>query len=364
MLDDFNNTEQIFVFGDSLSDTGNIRNMSGDDLAPFYPTGEHIIGQTSNGLSNGDLWIDKLSEYLELNPRPLTEFTGIVGDGINFAIAGANSDDSNYNPNLRLNPLDSNGAGLTEQVEVFDSLTGLINGQVSNPNQSLYTMWIGANDYLSYILNDPEGRNPIQQVKYTVNNISNALKDIINIATELGDENPTIMVFNLPDLTLTPLAQNLTIKEQKTLDRLIEQHNQLLEKELRKLGKSYSNVNFIDLDIATEFERILQDVSITNNTEGATQTDIYHGQFDDSLTTPEGLNEALEKGESYFFWDSVHPTTLVHSMIGDYVIESLNKWEDYTFYQTISSLKISKPDHKLELKYDQVLETKLLKKAA
>ena len=69
-----------YVFGDSLSDTGNVFLAAGAGAPPVYFNGR---------FSNGPVW----HEYLTGNTLALSPFlTGIVGDasnGINFAHGGA-----------------------------------------------------------------------------------------------------------------------------------------------------------------------------------------------------------------------------------------------------------------------------------
>jgi outer membrane lipase/esterase len=77
---------RIFVFGDSLSDTGNLHRLSGGAIPPAtYPAGR---------FSNGPLWIEYLAEHLEVSLLP----------GDNRAVGGATTGFCNFNHNAAAAP--------------------------------------------------------------------------------------------------------------------------------------------------------------------------------------------------------------------------------------------------------------------
>lgn len=126
--------DQLYVFGDSLSDTGNIYNATSQTYPPSPP---YYDGR----FSNGPIWVDYLGDQLGLTP---TLFTTIAStpptQGINFAFGGASSGSGNVivpNPNL---------PGVLQQVEDFAGILQA-NHQTADPN-ALYTLWGGANDLL------------------------------------------------------------------------------------------------------------------------------------------------------------------------------------------------------------------------
>ena len=59
--------DKIYVFGDSLSDTGNVLNLTEGQ----FPTFPYAKGR----FSNGDIWVDYLSEKLDLD-------VGLLGDSL------------------------------------------------------------------------------------------------------------------------------------------------------------------------------------------------------------------------------------------------------------------------------------------
>lgn len=108
--------ERLYVFGDSLSDTGNIFNVTGaaqpftDALGLDLPVIPPVPPYAEGGrFSNGSVWVDFLSQDLgielvpatELSDSPITlippgintDFNGQVAtNSVNFAFGGAQTD--------------------------------------------------------------------------------------------------------------------------------------------------------------------------------------------------------------------------------------------------------------------------------
>ena len=127
------NIDSLYVFGDSLSDTGNVFTLTGGLFPPkpFYPNGS---------LSNGSVWIDYLSEKLDVPVTPAFQLT--LGQptqtaGINFALAGSTTGKENTlipSAIVSANPF---LGGLQGQVGLFNNLitNNLITPQqAANPN--------------------------------------------------------------------------------------------------------------------------------------------------------------------------------------------------------------------------------------
>lgn len=110
-----NKINQLYIFGDSLSDTGNIYRATGGAYPSSPP---YFQGRYSNGL----VWVEYLASGLKLTPKQST----------NFAFGGATTGTSSMN----------GIPGLLAQVDNFTKAHPDI-----NPN-ALYVLWAGANDYL------------------------------------------------------------------------------------------------------------------------------------------------------------------------------------------------------------------------
>ncbi|WP_235526331.1 SGNH/GDSL hydrolase family protein [Nostoc piscinale] len=110
----------LYVFGDSLSDTGMVFQATG---GMYPPSSTYFQGR----YSNGRVWVEYLADRLHLSSKHTN----------NFAYGGATTGNvgNSYVPNL-----------LT-QVKSFTQTH-----QKTNPN-ALYIVWAGANDYLQGVNN-------------------------------------------------------------------------------------------------------------------------------------------------------------------------------------------------------------------
>ena len=112
---------QLIVFGDSLTDTGNLYSLIGIPPDPPYYQGRS---------SNGPLWVEYIAPQLKLN-------SDVV---VNHAWVGAKTGRENVFDDLPLPPTVSL-PGLLDAVDMFSA-----SGEVDP--KALYIVWIGSNDLL------------------------------------------------------------------------------------------------------------------------------------------------------------------------------------------------------------------------
>ena len=249
---------QIYTFGDSLSDTGNAYKATASQLPPSPP---YFEGR----FSNGPVWVEYLAKSLGLKQT-------------NFAIGGANTDSKNTL--IPGNPL--NLPGLEQQINNFTT---------ANPTadkDGLYIVWAGSNDYLGGGVT-----NPTQPVT----NLANAVTSLANVGAK------NIMVVNLPDLGKLPGTSGDS-QTSLGLSTLTGFHNSGLNTTLAALSQQ-PGINIIPVDVNSLFNRAIaskEEFGFTNVTDSclnlATQT-------------------ICSNPDKYLFWDAIHPTTRVHSLIAE-----------------------------------------------
>jgi thermolabile hemolysin len=140
----------LVVFGDSLSDAGNLFGKLGT-TSTLYPEGR---------FSNGPVWAEYLANHLDANL-------------IDFAYAGARTGDSTLIPGLKTQVSD-----LKSILQLYPALLG---------PRTLFVIWAGSNDLLA-------GTDYQEPVK----NIADALDTLASLKAQ------NILVLNLPNLGLTP----------------------------------------------------------------------------------------------------------------------------------------------------------------
>jgi phospholipase/lecithinase/hemolysin len=288
--------DQIFVFGDSLVDAGNLYNLTGGGIAPspIYSNGR---------FSNGPVWSDYLAADLGLSPAlwilSPTSLTNVIpSDGINFAIAGAKTDDKHIT-------LDPELPGLKQQIDYF---TGFLlgGGSINNPN-TLAIVSAGANDYLGGQMNP---QIPVDHLSMEIQRLA-----------DVGVKN--ILVSNLPDLGKTPLALSSVSGVSEGLTTLTMIHNALLDQSLNQLRQLNPNTNLIEFDLYASLNNIGADPSFINVTEGCTNINLLNvPPLPDPLFNP-NCGPDLAVQNQFLFLDNQHPTTKAHQLIADAALRTL-----------------------------------------
>lgn len=256
------NFTQIYAFGDSLVDNGNVFTASLNTFPPFpYYQGR---------FSNGPVWVEYLANDWGVQLS-------------NFAYGGATTGKVNtLNKEYpQLPPL----PGLTQQIQSFVGA----NQQVDN--QALYVMWAGANDYL---------RN--NNVTDPTEPITNLLSAITSLAS-VGAKN--FLIANLPNLGSVPGTQGNP--NSANLNLLTGFHNSGLNQSLNLLKQQQPNLN-IQLFDANFFVN-----QVINNKEKFGFTNVT----DACLNIVE--KTICSNPNEYLFWDNIHPTSYAHSLIAQHI---------------------------------------------
>jgi thermolabile hemolysin len=251
---------QLYVFGDSLSDTGNIFKATNGVYPPNPP---YFQGR----YSNGPVWVEHLSTKLGLNNT----------QNINFACGGATTVSGSLN----------GVPGALAQVYSYTKSQPKL-----NPN-GLYILWAGANDYLFGVTN----------TNSAIANLSNAVQSLLTAGAK------TVLVANLPDLGKIPATYNTF--NSSTLSAATNLHNLELTKSIASLQQKFSTGNkIIQLDVNYLYrEAIAQPAKfgLTNVTSSCLS----------NLAT-------CSDPDKFLFWDGIHPTTAAHRILADAALKALS----------------------------------------
>lgn len=256
----------MYVFGDSLSDTGNVNIVTGGvPFPPYYP----------GHFSNGPVWVETLAANLGLSANPA------LGGGTNFAFGGA----------VTGAPFTSSVPTLTQQVSNY-YLPGV--SGVADPS-ALYVIWGGGNDVRS-------GSPAV--LTASVPNISN----IISTLAAAGAQN--FLVANLPDIGLTPEAQAAGPATVAGATFLSTNFNTQLAAATAGLRTSLG-VNIIDLDVHSFLNNVIANPGAYGFTD--TSNPCYVGP-----TGVGGSGTVCSDPSQHVWWDGVHPTAAAHAALGNF----------------------------------------------
>jgi phospholipase/lecithinase/hemolysin len=260
---------RLIVFGDSLSDIGNIN----DATLGAVPGRSYFDGR----FSNGPAWVERLATNLGVGPL-LPSTAG----GTNYAYGGAQTTGANGIGGLFIRDLD-------EQLADYNAT------QVADPT-ALYVVWAGANDLF-------DGQTDVTAP------IGRVVSSLESLAARGARQ---FLVPNLPILGRIP-EYNRDASASAAFDQLSHQYNALFESAIESLASRTLNATFYRLDVGELFSGAIASPSaygLTNVTDPAAP-----GLDPGALFYRE--SRIVAHPEQYLFWDTIHPTAAVHGILGD-----------------------------------------------
>ena len=312
--------EQLVVFGDSLSDTGNVFVL---EQGTFPPSPPYAGGRFTDGLgfSPGIVWVEYLADMLGLQ-RPAARLT-TNSPSTNYAFGGAvtGSIPAVFHPALNPETTLQGGLPLDDQVGFFlkdvqDSTLPSISDCGLDPANSLFVVWIGSNDIL--LLAEKKPKRAVQSIR------SNIEKLIEVGATQF-------LVANTPDLSSIPgvtgpysslfVGNTLLDESPSKIEKSVIKFNTKLSKALDKIEKKNPEVSIHRFDVFS----LLSDVQANPESYG----------FNSNTATPLLSEEVLFLGQpgeliqnvpgETLFWDGVHPNSNAHAVLAEAACRALDR---------------------------------------
>jgi outer membrane lipase/esterase len=271
---------KMIVFGDSLSDTGNLAALSAEFLYLNNPP-------YANAFTNGPTAVVKLAELLKLptltpafNPSP----------GTNYAVAGAKASDGRE-------------IDLNSQIGLF--LSGLQAQGINAPSDALYILFIGGNDIRA--MRDAPNLNAAKSILET------AKQNIYtNLSLLIASGARHIMVVNSPDIGNLPETKIMadTLHQPHLIKRanlFTQAYNQALAGTVTKIEKA-TQLNLVLFDVYTTFNNIVKDSRsfLFTNARNACFSSVafvYYPVCDQSQL------------DAFVYFDEIHPSRRVHERI-------------------------------------------------
>jgi phospholipase/lecithinase/hemolysin len=277
----------FYVFGDSLSDTGNV-SLATAGLVPVSPP------YADHSFSNGPVWAQDLAQDIGL-PALQPSLAG----GTDFAYGGAETGQTSVHT---LNPTD------------LPSQFGQFLAQVPSPQAgALYGVWIGSNDVLD-IANNTSLTAPQQQ-----SDVSAAVNNEVSVISGMaahGAQN--LLVLNVPDLGKTPYETARGPAVAQSASSLASLYDTELATALRPLEASGA----LKVDLVDAFS-VLNQVAANPGAYGF--TDVADPVWSGNLTSSSSgtLHATGSAQNQSLFFDSLHPTAQAHALLASGIAEGL-----------------------------------------
>jgi len=269
----------IYVFGDSLSDTGNTQAVLGTNAIVA-----NLAGYGSNGrFSNGPVWHESLATGLGLAPA-----TRSRSGGNNYAHGGARVDNAS-----------GQSAGVLNQYASYTSGKGATGADAD----ALYIVWGGGNDARDLVGN----ANPLSAIQSAINSLSGVLTGLLNSGAT------TLLVPNLPDLGRIPEFR--TGANASSASLVSKLWNETLLTMLEEIN-AHTTASIYFLDVFSIFNDVLDHPASYgfNNTTGQCRSLGFLGLTENSCAN----------ADRWVFWDQIHPTKAAHALLGAAALDLLS----------------------------------------
>ena len=269
--------DQVVIFGDSLSDSGNNALVIGTDPTQVITGNSYVptFPYASGTYSNGNVWATSFAAGLGLSALPS------LAGGTDYAYGGALTHGAGYPPNLQkqLNQfLGSGPASIADTVFVIE-------GGGNNARDALASISQGA------------PQNPT--INRTARRYASDIGNMVDALQAAGAQH--IVVWDTPDIGLTPAVESA--------------------------GSAASGLGTA---LATQMNLAL--ASRLSGEAGVLTFDVF-GLLDSVVASPSsyGLVNATDacgailgcNPSSYLFWDGIHPTSAGHAILAQGMLQTL-----------------------------------------
>jgi len=283
----------LYVFGDSLSDPGNVFVLTGTTaVAPFDPIpGAPYAG--SLRFTNGKTWVERLARRLGLpkGGRPAFLQPGRFG---NYALGGS-----------RAGPSDSPLFTLAGQIDAF-----LADKYGKARTNALYVIWLGSNDIraaLTAATSDPTFATSQAIIAAAVEAEAQGISRLYAAGAR------KFLILNAPNVALAPAVTSQGPQAVAAALLLSDGFNSALDGALDTLEVSLPGIEIYRYDVFA----LLSDI-VANPSDYR-----FRNTMDPCLQFFVIEDVVCQQPNRFLFWDAIHPTRSTHRLLAKEVSEFL-----------------------------------------
>jgi phospholipase/lecithinase/hemolysin len=303
-----NRLRKLFVFGDSLSDSGNSKLLSnaasGMLNITFPPSPPYFGGRFSNGEVAAEIL------WKTFNPGDTTFQPSLITGGTNYAIGGATSGQKNV-ISLRTD-IGALAGAYANKGNAWELPQFATAPPVFDPETSLFMVWLFPNDVFwdtTTAQVSVGGFNNSSVPPASSGLIPTAIYNIKGTVQSLFDKGARkFLVPNTPNLGSTPEYRNDPVLGPK-YTQYSQDFNDALAVAIGELTVTNPGIEIVDF----QTDDLFLELRGNGGLYGLTNVD------DRCLV---GFT-ACANPDSYLFWDGNHPTAATHKILGQRLFQSV-----------------------------------------
>lgn len=210
---------------------------------------------------------------------------------------------------------------------------------------TLVVEWSGANDLLTV------NERPTYQA------VDNAVNERIkNVEQLIQSGYRNFVLFNLPNLSLTPRFQAKSQDERDNAAECSEYFNKQLVARCKEINEKYKDssisLNLSVFDVHSQFEEVYKNPEKYGFDKEKLKTPYTDSaEFEKIKQNPEFVAEKISPAKGYMFWDDVHPTMTMHHELAERFKEK---------YGTVYELVAPRHPKKISVQDDFAIQKKSL----
>jgi phospholipase/lecithinase/hemolysin len=278
---------QVIVFGDSLSDDGNIAHRARDAVGFSYPSSnfnysDYRFTDDTNTTPAANLYRGTWHEQLEQTFLGLAVATNSLDGGTDYAFGGATTRDGTQDRTIIDNPFPFGGGNVHITIDnMGKQITDYLAGHATDAN-ALYILWGGGNDLFD---------------DYSAQNVTNTATRVGLLIIRLANAGArNFLVPNVPPLGAVPNSFG-DPNRVAGLDQASANYRNQLNSAVGSVVSGFAGngitIHIYTFDVWLDVIRVLGQPA---NYNFINTVDPAQGQS--------GVNP-----DQYLFWDDIHPTT-------------------------------------------------------
>jgi len=278
---------QVIVFGDSLSDDGNIAHRARDTFGFSYPSSnfnysDYRFTDDTNTSPAANLYVGTWHEQLEKTFLGLAVAKNSLDGGTDYAFGGATTKDGTQDRTIINNPFPFGGGDFTITIDnMGKQINDYLASHAADPN-ALYILWGGGNDLFDDF--------SAQSVTDTATRVGMLMIRLANAGAR------NFLVPNVPPLGAVPNSFG-DPNRVAGLDQASASYRTQLSSAVGSVVRGFAGngitIHLYNLDVWLGLIRVLGQPAKYNFVNTI-----------DSAQGASGVNP-----DQYLFWDDIHPTT-------------------------------------------------------
>ena len=281
---------QVIVFGDSLSDDGNIAHRARDTFGFSYPSSnfnysDYRFTDDTNTSPAANLYVGTWHEQLEKTFLGLAVAKNSLDGGTDYAFGGATTKDGTQDRTIINNPFPFGGGDFTITIDnMGKQINDYLASHAADPN-ALYILWGGGNDLFD---------------DFSAQNVTNTATRVGMLMIRLANAGArNFLVPNVPPLGAVPNSFG-DPNRVAGLDQASASYRTQLSSAVGSVVRGFAGngitIHLYNLDVWLGLIRVLGQPAKYNFVNTI-----------DSAQGASGVNP-----DQYLFWDDIHPTTGGH----------------------------------------------------